>query len=439
MFSMTTTALSTSMPTPSISPSMVSTLSSMPSTNIAPQVTSSENGIATATISVVRSAPQEEVQHADGQQPAEDPRVAQAAQRVEDLLALVLPDDDVDPPSSGSRPISSILAISSVDGRSTVFAEASFMHVEADGEIAVEVPAVVEDRLAQAGHVGHVAQTQTGGPDGQLADRLDVAEARQRAHVVAQHVAAHRAEVHVEVGRVDPADHVADVDPVPRAARPGRDRCAPPADRRRRADPGHAADPLQRLADAPVEQVPRLGQVALRGDASAEDLGPGPVGVPLDADVADPRRQERPRTLDGLAHLQQLDVDVHAPVELHLDAGVPGFDQPKIVFTSGIVAISSSIGRTTSRSPSSGWLPGNGTSTSISGSSTTGMKPSGIKATATVPSTVRQTSSITVATGRSSGKSVIPHGRGPCSAGVASARRSARSTVPAPLPRVIAR
>ena len=53
MFSMTTTALSTSMPTPSISPSIVRTLRLLPSANIPPQVTRIEKGIATATIIVV--------------------------------------------------------------------------------------------------------------------------------------------------------------------------------------------------------------------------------------------------------------------------------------------------------------------------------------------------------------------------------------------------
>ena len=54
MFSITTTALSTSIPTPSISPSRVRTLNCDPSRYMAPQVTTSEKGMATATIRVVR-------------------------------------------------------------------------------------------------------------------------------------------------------------------------------------------------------------------------------------------------------------------------------------------------------------------------------------------------------------------------------------------------
>ena len=45
MFSSTTTALSTIMPTPSIRPSMLNTFSSRRSRNMAPQVTITENGI----------------------------------------------------------------------------------------------------------------------------------------------------------------------------------------------------------------------------------------------------------------------------------------------------------------------------------------------------------------------------------------------------------
>ena len=156
----------------------------------------------------------------------------------------------------------------------------------------------------------------------------------------------------------------------------------------------------------------------------------GAVGLALDRDVADGLGQLGPGPLHRLADLHLLDVDVHVPVELDLDRRAdPDGVGPKIPLTSGMVAISSSMGSTTSRRPSSGWLPGNGTSMSISGSLTTGMKSSGSGRRATVPSTVRLSSSISVATGRSSGKVGETHGDVPASLGRRRIRRLAGSMI----------
>ena len=85
-------------------------------------------------------------------------------------------------------------------------------------------------------------------------------------------------------------------------------------------DTGHTGDPFQRLADPPVQQVPGLGEITLGGDTAVEHLGPGSVGVTLDGDAVDLRRESVACALHRLTHLGLLQIDVRLPVELHLDA-----------------------------------------------------------------------------------------------------------------------
>jgi hypothetical protein len=166
-----------------------------------------------------------------------------------------------------------------------------------------------------------MTQPQPLGADRHLAHRIDVAESRQGAHLVAQRFAPHGAEVHVEVGGVDAPHQLAGIDGVLLHRRQVE---VDPYFQRVDAvqvDAGHAADPLQRAADAAVEQVPRLGEVALGRDAALEHAAAA-VRVRLDPDVPDALRQARARPLHRLADLHHLQLGVDVPVELRLDAGL---------------------------------------------------------------------------------------------------------------------
>jgi len=83
-------------------------------------------------------------------------------------------------------------------------------------------------------------------------------------------------------------------------------------------DPSDALDAFQRSADAPVEEVPGLGEVAFGRDPPRQHLGAAAVGVAADRDVADGVREEGTGAVDGFAHLHLFDVDIDAPVEQDL-------------------------------------------------------------------------------------------------------------------------
>jgi len=95
-----------------------------------------------------RQAAQEEEQHADRQEATEDPRVAQPADRLQDLLGLVLPDQQVDPLQLGIFADQIDPGQQSFDRLDGV-RRGLLVHVETDGEVAVEVAPTCELRLAK--------------------------------------------------------------------------------------------------------------------------------------------------------------------------------------------------------------------------------------------------------------------------------------------------
>ena len=86
MFSETTMELSTSMPTPSISPTMLITFSVMEQKYMTVTATMIEIGMATATRARGENPAQEEVEDADREESTPEPRIPKVTEGVQDEL-----------------------------------------------------------------------------------------------------------------------------------------------------------------------------------------------------------------------------------------------------------------------------------------------------------------------------------------------------------------
>ena len=261
-----------------------------------------------------RNAAQEEVEDRHRQQAAEDPGVAQAAEGPADLAAGVVPDQQLDAlelgvvldlGNAGHQPVDG------VDGVGRRLLEDR----EADGELAIEMAAEADARLDDL-DLRHVADREPAGQR-QGRDLRGGVEAAERAHLVAQRLGLDGADVEVEVGVLERRHQLARLDAVA-AHRRGIDR-HPQLARLDAAevDRGDALDALERPLDVAVEQLPRLGEVALGRDACLEDRAVGRTALEgAVGDAADVLGQPRHGALGRFAHLELLEVDVGVPVEL---------------------------------------------------------------------------------------------------------------------------
>ena len=216
-----------------------------------------------------RDPSQKQVKDQGGQHGPEDAGEGQIAQGALDFVSLAEPDQEVDA-------LQLRIAVHGGDARLQGVADLHrvrlgfLAHGDADGEVAVQVPPVLQGRFL-VDHVGHVAQLEAVGPDGEGPDLLHAGEAAHCAQRVAGASLGDLAQRHIEVTGAQGGGHVADIQSVElQVGHPQVDAHLA------RVDPvqphlGHAGNPLQRLDDAPLEQVVARAQIAPRAEPPLED------------------------------------------------------------------------------------------------------------------------------------------------------------------------
>ena len=140
---------------------------------------------------------------------------------------------------------------------------------------------VIEARLSHLDD-SHISDTEAVSANSQGGDLVGRLETGHSSHFIANDIAADDAGIDVLVGRVDGAQDLAGIDTVsPQGIEIEIDAdllLLDPVE----VDAGHALDAFQRPADAPVEKVPRLGQIPFGGNPSRQHLSATAVSVSAD-------------------------------------------------------------------------------------------------------------------------------------------------------------
>ena len=265
---------------------------------------------------------QEVEQHGHRQHQADDAGLAQLQQGAGDVFALVVDQGDLDALELG------VLA-DAVDFRQRRAGDvdevgvALLEHVDADGRPALEAAAVVHPAGLEA-HVGDLLEAQAVRADHQLAQFADVAQLADRLHAKAAFAVLDGARGHREVDRLQRAGQLVEAQAVRgQAVRVDGDLDLARG-RAGDVDAGDAGQALELALELEVYQVVLVRQVALAGQAHAQDRLV--AGRELDDLVAlEVVRQVVADGVDALAGLGGQHLDVAVPVrELDPDAAAVG-------------------------------------------------------------------------------------------------------------------